>query len=71
MSIENGNGKGNLAISYLFPENEIKKQVELEQKIKNEIAEVLMRNGIKKFYIADDELMNEYLKGQLENKVEK
>ena len=71
MSIENGNGKGNLAISYLFPEDGIKEQVELEQKIKNEIAEVLMRNGIKKFYIADDELMSEYLKGQLENKVEK
>ncbi len=71
MSIENGNGKGNLAISYLFPEDGIKEQVKIEQKIKNEIAEVLIKNGIKKFYIADDELMNEYLKGQLENKVEK
>ena len=69
MSVENGNGKGNLAISYLFPEKEIKKQVELEQKLKNEIAEVLSRNGIKKFYIADDEFINENLTKQLEGRI--
>ena len=69
MSIENRNGKGNLAISYLFPEDGIKEQVEIEQKIKNEIAEVLIRNGIKKFYIADDEFINENLTKQLERRI--
>ena len=66
MSIENRDGKGTLAIKYLFPSDKIAEQVELENKLKKEISEVLRKNGVQKYLIADDEFINENLLNSLE-----
>ena len=57
--------RSNLLISYLTPEkkNEIDNK-KLEMKLKKEIAQILANNGIKKFIVADDEMINKnILKG--------
>lgn len=61
MSSTNGNGKANLLISYLFPENtNTIEQINLENILKKEISEILNSHGLK-FVIADDELISEKL----------
>lgn len=60
MSITNSNGKGNLLISYLFHNKDFIKQIDEEQELKNEIAELLNSKGYK-FVIADDDLINDKL----------
>ena len=61
MSSLNGNGKANLLISYLFPENtNIVEQIDLENILKKEISEVLHKHNLK-FVIADDELISKKL----------
>jgi hypothetical protein len=61
MSSINGNGKANLLISYLFPENtNTVEQIDLENTLKKEISEVLNKHGLK-FVIADDELISQKL----------
>lgn len=58
MSIVNGNGKGNLLISYLFPEGStLKEQCDLENELKNEFAKILHQKKLK-FIIGDDEFIN-------------
>lgn len=61
MSIEDGNGKGNLLISYLFKSYNPFRQVDEEQELKKEIAKLLSSKGYKKFIIADDELITDKL----------
>lgn len=60
MSSINGNGKGNLLITYIFKSNDSFRQVDEEVELKNEIAKLLSSKGYK-FIIADDELINEKL----------
>lgn len=57
--------RSNLLISYLTPENNNEiDNIKLEMKLKNEIAQILANNGIKKFIVADDEMINKnILKG--------
>lgn len=57
MSIINGDGKGNLLISYLFKNNDFAEQVIEENKLKNEIANLLNSKGYK-FIIVDDDLID-------------
>ena len=61
MSSINGNGKGNLLISYLFKNDKMTKQVEEEAELKALISISLKSKGYK-FAIADDELIAEKLK---------
>lgn len=60
MSIIDGNGKGNLLISYLFKNNDFEKQVDEELELKREITKLLSSKGYK-FVIADDDVINEKL----------
>lgn len=60
MSSVNGDGKGNLLISYIFKNKDEIKQIEEEATLKREIARLLSEKGYK-FVIADDELINEKL----------
>jgi hypothetical protein len=53
MSSINGDGKGNLLITYLFKSDRLIKQVEEEAELKVLIADLLHRKGYK-FSIADD-----------------
>lgn len=60
MSSINGDGKGNLLISYLFKSNDEVEHIEEEIMLKNEIAKLLSEKGYK-FVIADDELIDKKL----------
>lgn len=60
MSSMNGNGKGNLLISYLFKSDDVIEHIDEEYMLKNEIAKLLSEKGYK-FIIADDELINNRL----------
>lgn len=60
MSIKNSNGNGHLLISYLFHNKDFIKQVDEEEKLKKEIADLLNSKGYK-FVIADDDLINDKL----------
>jgi len=69
MSIVNGNGKGNLLISYLFPkESGIKEQCELEAKIGRAISEVMAKYFPKVRYImgADEDTSPQVLEKKWE-----
>lgn len=57
MSSIDGNGKGNLLISYLFKSESVVKQVEEEAELKVLIGNLLSTKGYK-FVIADDELID-------------
>ncbi len=57
MSAINGNGKGNLLISYLFKNTKVTKQVEEESELKVLISNLLSTKGYR-FVIADDELID-------------
>lgn len=54
MSSVNGNGKGTIVMSFLYPTLKVTEQIDLEFKLKNELAKVLYQNDIKKFIIASD-----------------
>ncbi|MDF2881307.1 MAG: hypothetical protein K0R54_1864 [Clostridiaceae bacterium] len=58
MSSINKNGRGNLLITYIFPNDNTVEQINLENKIKRAICIVLKENGINKFVIADDDLID-------------
>ena len=58
MSSIDNTDRGNLLVSYLFPEQDVIKNIELEQRLKAGFARVLHENGIRKFLIADDEFIN-------------
>ena len=60
MSSTNGNGKGNLLISYLFKKDNVLEQINEEAEIKALIRQLLSSKGYK-FVIADDELISEKL----------
>ena len=60
MSSTNGNGKGNLLISYLFKNDNVVKQIEEEAEIKALIQQLLLSKGYK-YVIADDALISEKL----------
>lgn len=60
MSSINGDGKGNLLISYLFKSDKTTKQVKEEAELKVLISE-LMKNKGYKFTIADDEIIDKRL----------
>jgi hypothetical protein len=60
MSSLNGDGKGNLLISYLFKSDKIIQQVEEEAELKVLISNLLNTKGYK-FVIADDEIIDEKL----------
>ena len=60
MSSINGNGKGNLLISYLFKKDNVLEQISEEAEIKVLIQHLLSSKGYK-FVIADDELISEKL----------
>lgn len=60
MSSVNGDGKGNLLISYLFKSDDAIEHIDEESMLKNEIAKLLSEKGYK-FVIADDELINNKL----------
>lgn len=60
MSVLNGNGKGNLLVSYIFKSTDFDKQIDEEKSLKNEIANLLDSKGYK-FIIIDDDLINEKL----------
>lgn len=60
MSATNGNGKGNLLITYLFKNNSSTEQIDEERQLKNEIAQLLNSKGYK-FVVANDELINKKL----------
>ena len=60
MSSTNGNGKGNLLISYLFKNDNVVKQIEEEAEIKVLIQQLLSSKGYK-YVIADDALISEKL----------
>ena len=60
MSSTNGNGKGNLLISYLFKNDNVVKQIEEEAEIKVLIQHLLSSKGYK-YVIADDSLISEKL----------
>ena len=48
MSSINGNGKANLLITYLFPQNSsFIEQCDLECKLKKEISEILQKHNLK------------------------
>lgn len=61
MSATNGDGRGNLLISYSFKNDNLIKQVGEEAEIKTLIASLLKNKGYK-FVIADDVLIDEKLK---------
>ena len=60
VSSTNGNGKGNLLISYLFKKDNVLEQINEEAEIKALIQQLLSSKGYK-FVIADDELISEKL----------
>ena len=60
MSSTNGNGKGNLLISYLFKNDNVLEQINEEAEIKALIRQLLSSKGYK-FVIADDALISEKL----------
>lgn len=60
MSAINGDGKGNLLISYLFKGDDTLQHIDEEIMLKNEIAKLLSEKGYK-FIIADDKLINNKL----------
>lgn len=60
MSVIDGNGKGNLLISYIFNSDDFVEQIKEESELKKEISKVLSEKGYK-FVIADDKLINEKL----------
>ena len=60
MSSTNGDGKGNLLISYLFKNDNVVKQIEEEAEIKALIQQLLLSKGYK-YVIADDALISEKL----------
>ena len=60
MSSTNGDGKGNLLISYLFKNDNVVKQIEEEAEIKVLIQQLLSSKGYK-YVIADDALISEKL----------
>ena len=60
MSSTNGDGKGNLLISYLFKNDNVLEQINEEAEIKALIRQLLSSKGYK-FVIADDELISEKL----------
>ena len=60
MSSTNGDGKGNLLISYLFKNDNVVKQIEEEAEIKVLIQHLLSSKGYK-YVIADDALISEKL----------
>ena len=62
MSSINGDGKGNLLITYFFKNKELTKQVNEEAELKVLISRLLRNKGYK-FVIADDSLIDEKLKG--------
>lgn len=57
LSSVDGNGKGNLLISYLFKSDNFKCQIDEENQLKKEIAQLMTTKGYK-FVIADDALIN-------------
>ena len=60
MSSTNGDGKGNLLISYLFKNDNTLEQINEEAEIKALIQQLLSSKGYK-FVMADDELISEKL----------
>lgn len=60
MSSTNGNGVGNLIITYKFKREGVVKQVAEEAELKTLIANLLRQKGYK-FSIADDEIIDERL----------
>lgn len=60
LSSVDGNGKGNLLISYLFKNNSFQGQIEEEKVLKVEIQKLMDSKGYK-FIIIDDQLINEKL----------
>ena len=60
MSSTNGNGKGNLLISYLFKKDNVLEQINEEAEIKALIQQLLSSKGYK-YVIADDALISEKL----------
>ncbi|MCZ2396091.1 MAG: hypothetical protein LC100_06055 [Chitinophagales bacterium] len=60
VSSTNGNGKGNLLISYLFKKDNVLEQINEEAEIKVLIQHLLSSKGYK-FVIADDALISEKL----------
>ena len=60
MSSTNGDGKGNLLISYLFKKDNVLEQINEEAEIKALIQQLLSSKGYK-YVIADDALISEKL----------
>ena len=60
VSSTNGNGKGNLLISYLFKNDNVLEQINEEAEIKALIRQLLSSKGYK-IVIAEDELISEKL----------
>ena len=60
MSSTNGDGKGNLLISYLFKNDNVLEQINEEAEIKALIRQLLSSKGYK-YVIADDALISEKL----------
>lgn len=60
MSAINGDGKGNLLITYLFQNNKITKQIEEEAELKVLISNLLSTKRYK-FVLADDEIIDKKL----------
>ena len=60
MSSTNGDGKGNLLISYLFKNDNVLEQINEEAEIKALIQQLLSSKGYK-YVIADDALISESL----------
>lgn len=69
MSSINGDGKGNLLISYLFKSNKPIEQVREEMELKELIYSLLKVKGYK-FIIADDSVINKELKNSVKDSVE-
>lgn len=60
MSSINGDGKGNLLITYIFKSNNVLKQIDEESELKALIEKLLVSKGYK-FAIADDDIIDEKL----------
>ena len=56
----NGNGKGNLLVSYIFKSDNIINQIAEESELKVLISQLLISKGYK-FAIADDDIIDKRL----------
>lgn len=70
MSSVDGNGKGNLLITYLFKSNNMFNQVYEEAELKLLITSMLEKKGYK-YVIADDVIIDKQLKAYNEEVIDK